>query len=153
MTSRRRQRLPLDAYDLEGSAWHVTVSVDRRNGAPFQSIKFGQDILDCFVPACEQDGAIAHLVCVMPDHLHALVEIRSEGLVKVIGRAKSATTRVWWKRGGTGALWQQSFHDHGIREPLDFEAAATYILNNPVEAGLGEEWESYPLVGGTLIAR
>lgn len=151
MTSRRRQRLPLDLYDIEGSAWHVTISVECRNGAPFRSIPFGQEMLDCFAHACAHDEAIAHLVCIMPDHLHALIEVRSTGLVKVVGRAKSMSTRMWWARGGTGSLWQQSFHDHGIREPLDFEAAMTYILNNPVEAGLVDEWESYPLIGGEVI--
>ena len=152
MTSRRRQRLPLNAYDVEGSVWHVTVNVDKRNGSPFKNLEFGQEIIDCFMHACEKDEAIAYVLCAMPNHLHALVEVRREGLLKVIGRAKSTTTRIWWKYGGIGSLWQESFHDHGIREPRDFEATVTYVLNNPVEAGLAETWDTYPLIGGALIA-
>lgn len=34
---------------------------------------------------------------------------------------------------------------------LRFDCGAC-ILNNPVEAGLVKDWESYPLIGGTLIA-
>ena len=152
MTSRRRQRLPLDAYTIEGTTWHVTVSVDRRNGAPFWSLPLGQEILDRFVQACQTDEAIVHLICIMPDHLHALIEIRKEGLIKVVGPAKSMTTRTWWSSGGSGSLWQQSFYDHGIREPADFEATVRYILDNPVKAELVEEWEMYPLISGMLIA-
>jgi REP element-mobilizing transposase RayT len=81
-----------------------------------------------------------------------LIEVRSVGLLKVIGRAKSATTRVWWTRGGINALWQESFHDHGIREQQDFDATVNYVLNNPVDAGLVEEWESYLLIGGALVS-
>ena len=152
MTTRRRQRLPLTAYEIEGSAWHVTVDVARRNGAPFQNIMFAREILECVSHACERDEAVLHLICVMPDHLHALIEVRTVDLIKVVGRAKSATSRIWWGRGGAGALWQQSFYDRGIRASQDFETTMTYILDNPVKAGLVEEWEHYPPIGGTIIA-
>ncbi len=152
MTSRRRQRLPLDAYRVEGSTWHVTISVDRRNGSPFHNIAFGQDIIRSFIHACERDDeAIVHLVCIMPDHLHALIEVRSKGLVEVVGQAKSITTRIWWASGGKGSFWQTSFYDHGIREMRDFEATATYIFDNSVKEKLADEWELYPLFGGALI--
>ncbi len=152
MTRRRKQRLPLDAYQVPGSTWHITTTVARSNGSPFQSIEFGLEVLDGFSTSCIKAGAIPHLVCIMPNHLHALIEVRSDDLVKVIGRAKSITTRQWWARGGVGALWQESFHDHGIRGPHDFDATVTYLLNNPVEAGLALEWEMYPLIGGSVIA-
>jgi REP element-mobilizing transposase RayT len=88
----------------------------------------------------------------MPDHLHLLVEIRSIALVDLMRRTKSSSTKLWWRQGGHGQLWQESFHDRGVRDIPDFDAIATYILNNPVEAGLAEDWESYPLIVGTLIA-
>lgn len=49
-------------------------------------------------------------------------------------------------------MWQQSFPNHGIRERRDFEATVTYLLSNPVEAGLVESWEAYPVIAGALIA-
>jgi putative transposase len=152
MTRRRRQRLPLDAYEVPGSTWHITTTVARPNGSPFRSIEFGLDVLDGFATSCQAAGAIPYLVCIMPDHLHALLEVRSDDLIKVVGRAKSETTRQWWARGGVGALWQESFHDHGIRGAHDFEATVTYLLNIPVEAGLAQEGEADPLIGGSVIA-
>jgi putative transposase len=147
----RRQRLPLDAYTIDGSAWHVTTTVARQNGTPFVNTELGLETLRVFVDQVLAQDAVPHLVCVMPDHLHLLVEVRSVGLVDLIGRLKSTSTRTWWTSGGKGSLWQTSSYDHGIREPGDFEATITYILNNPVEAGLAEKWEAYPLIGGTLI--
>jgi REP element-mobilizing transposase RayT len=85
--------------------------------------------------------------------MHLLIEIRSIGLVDLMRRTKSYSTRLWWKHGKHGQLWQESFYDHGVRDIPDFEAIATYIFNNPVEAGLVEEWEAYPLFGGAIVER
>jgi REP element-mobilizing transposase RayT len=132
----------MDAYCVEGSAWHVTVNVARANGQPFVDLDIGQQQLRSFLRGCGICDAVPHLICFMPDHLHLLVEIRSVGLVDLMRRTKSSSTKLWWRQGGHGALWQASFHDHGIRDFPDFDAIATYILNNPVEAGLVEEWDA-----------
>jgi putative transposase len=147
----RRQRLPLDAYRVHGSTWHVTVDVAKQNGSPFLDIDFGRKQLDSFVRGCAVCDAVPHVICIMPDHMHMLAEVRTVGLVDLLRRAKSYSTKLWWKRGGYGALWQESFYDHGVRDIQGFEAIATYIFNNPVEAGLVADWESYPLFGGRLV--
>ncbi len=149
----RRQRLPADAYQASGSTWHVTVSVARHIENPFLDVGFGQQQLASFLKGCAICGANPYLVCLMPDHMHMLVEVRTVGLVDLIRRTKSFSTRLWWQHGGNGALWQESFYDHGVRDIPDFEAIATYIFNNPVKAGLVAEWESYPLFGGTMVDR
>jgi REP element-mobilizing transposase RayT len=151
MTSSRRQRLPLDAYRVEGSVWHTSISVVKQHGRVFDNIAFGEETLMTFMRACDDGRGIPHLICIMPDHLHFLVEVCSEGLVELVGRAKSMTTRVWWRHGGSGTFWQRSFHDHGIRGSEDYEPTVTYLLHNPVRAGMVEQWEDYPLIGGTLI--
>ncbi len=151
--SRRRQRLPLDAYLTEGSTWHVTTRADCVHGPLFTNHSLGQLMLETFESGCRSYGAVPHLVCVMPDHVHLLVEVRTLGLVELVGRLKSYSTMLWRKQGNHGHLWQKSFYDHGIRGPRDFEATVEYILNNPIEAGLAEEWGIYPLIGGEIHAR
>ena len=91
------------------------------------------------------------LFCLMPDHLHLLLRVGQAGLVEVVGDVKSRTTREWWAHGGGGALWQRSFYDHGIRGSRDFDETVRYIVENPVKAGLVEDWAEYPFVGGALI--
>jgi REP element-mobilizing transposase RayT len=147
----RRHRLPADAYRVDGSTWHVTVSVAKPNGSPFLDTDFGKKRLASFLRGYSICDAVPHLICLTPDHMHLLIEVRSVGLVDLMRRTKSYSTQLWWKRGGYGALRQESFYDHGVRDVPDFETIATYILNNPVEAGLVSEWESYPLFGGKML--
>lgn len=91
----RKQRLPLDAYRVAGSTWHVTTNVASRNGEPVSqpgrrdlttSIFFYADAR--FAMPCPI------LICLIPDHLHLLVEIRSVGLVDLMRRTKSSSTKL-----------------------------------------------------------
>lgn len=91
--------------------------------------------------------------CLMPDHAHCIVQIRTHrtGIVDVVREFKSCTTRVWWKHGGQGQMWQRSFHDHGLRTMRDYEEELAYGCANPVRAGLVAEWAAYPLTGGRAL--
>jgi REP element-mobilizing transposase RayT len=96
----------------------------------------------------------------MPDHLHFIVklpprEIRydkagarrkvPEGILDQVGDFKKfTTTQVWWKYGGAGRLWQRSSYDQIIRYNDSIQAAANYVLDNPVRKGLVEKWQDYP---------
>jgi REP element-mobilizing transposase RayT len=151
MPQRRRQRLPLDAYAIDGSVWHATICASRQVGPVFADPANAGLILDTFESGCRFLKAIPYVVCIMPDHVHLLVEVRDIGLVDLIGRIKSFSMSQWWKQGNQGMLWQESFYDHGIRGSRDFDATMTYILNNPVSAELVSEWEVYPFIAGTLI--
>ena len=73
---------------------------------------------------CQRNGITLHLYCLMPDHLHLIVQLTSSNLLGMVSEFKSISTRVWWSHGGKGRLWQPSFYDHGIREAEDFEAIA-----------------------------
>jgi hypothetical protein len=147
----RKQRLPPAAYRVEGSSWHVVINVARQNGSPFLDLELGRNQMDSFLRGCVICSAVPHVICVMPDHLHLLAEIGPVGLIDLVRRMKSSSTKLWWRQGGRDELWQESFYDHGIRDTQDFEAIAKYILHNPIEAGLVAEWESYRLVGGRLV--
>jgi putative transposase len=148
---RRPHRLSHDAYAIEGSAWHVTICAHKDLGSPFADPTVGLRIVNSLESGIRYRGSIPHLICVMPDHVHLLIEVRSLNLVDLIARIKSESTQVWWRCGGKGKLWQKNFHDHGIRESEDFEAIATYILQNPVRKELVERWEDYPLICGAFI--
>jgi REP element-mobilizing transposase RayT len=151
MPTRNRHRLPADAYKVPGSAWHITIRTPERLDPPFTDIDLGRHMLRFLEKGFHERDSVPHLLCLMPDHLHVLVEIRSVGLEDLIARIKSFSTQIWWGRGGSGTLWQKSFYDHGIRGFDDFDSTVTYILNNPVEAGLASHWEEYPLFVGTLV--
>ena len=147
----RRQRLPFDAYTITGSVWHVTVCTSPQAGQAFSDPGSARLVLDGFEGGCRFHKTIPYVVCVMPDHVHLLVEVRDLNLVELIGRIKSFSMTQWWKQGNHGLLWQESFYDHGIRGARDFDTTVTYILNNPVKAEMVSEWEAYPFIAGALI--
>jgi hypothetical protein len=41
-------------------------------------------------------------------------------------------------------LWQDGFHDHGIRREEDLRKVARYIVGNPLRAGLVDNILNYP---------
>jgi putative transposase len=74
--------------------------------------------------------------CVMPDHLHALVEARSaradfEALMRGLTRARRS-------------IWQPGFHKRRLRDDEASDTVARYILENPVRAGLTQVVGEYP---------
>ena len=73
----------------------------------------------------------------MPDDVHLLVQVQELDLVTAVSRWKSLTTKRILDSGARGALWQRSFYDHGIRADEDLNAAALYIVQNPLRGRHG----------------
>src|SRR6185436_7875478 len=76
--------------------------------------------------------------CVMPNHVHALVETK-EGfpLPEIVHSWKSFTANEANKiLRRTGDFWQREYHDRFIRDDDHYRNAVVYIENNPVKAGL-----------------
>ena len=89
---------------------------------------------------------------IMPNHIHAIVMLRdaecaqtgglceqgSAGasprptLMDVICSYKSLTVRACKAEGGTGELFQTSFHEHVIRCEKDYDEIVRYITENPM---------------------
>ena len=71
---------------------------------------------------------------VMPNHIHAILilEDSKTNLSDVVGQYKSAVTRNLRKAGWDQPIWQSSFHDHVIRDQMDYERIWTYIDANPI---------------------
>lgn len=46
--------------------------------------------------------------------------------------------------GRKGYFWQKESYDHYIRNDREVENVINYILNNPVKAGLVEDWINWP---------
>ena len=45
--------------------------------------------------------------------------------------------------GRSGAFWQGESYDHVIRDASEWHRIVTYVLNNPVKAGLVDTWEKW----------
>lgn len=87
----------------------------------------------------------------MPDHVHLLIEGRSErsDLHRFIKRSKQSSGQSY-AMAGNGPLWQDSYYDHVVRPEEDLSGIAKYIIENPVRAGLVKSPLDYPFVGSTV---
>jgi REP element-mobilizing transposase RayT len=81
--------------------------------------------------------------CVMPNHVHALVETKDGfPLSEIIHSWKSFTANEANKiLGRTGDFWQREYHDRFIRDDDHYRNMVVYIENNPVKAGLAKTAE------------
>src|SRR5687767_1915634 len=90
----------------------------------------------------------ATLLCwtLMPDHLHAIIELgANESLGELVRHLKSASaTEVNRGRCAIGSVWASGFHDHALRHEQDLIGVARYVVANPVRAGLVSKVADYP---------
>jgi putative transposase len=96
-------------------------------------------------------GWTCHAYCFMNNHFHFVVEASldrlSKGMWHLNGRyAERFNTR--YVRNGH--VFEARFAAKVIQGESHFEAAAHYVLNNPVRAHLCERAEDWPWSGGVL---
>jgi len=75
--------------------------------------------------------------CVMPDHIHILLRVESDGDGRMVS-APTVSTAVgsmkrWVSRQIGHPIWQKSFYDHAIRNQPDYDEIWQYIENNPLK--------------------
>lgn len=83
--------------------------------------------------------------CVMPNHVHVLIEVKSGFLLADIVHSWKSFTANESNRilGRKGTFWQREYFDRFIRDEKHLQASIEYIEQNPVKAGLvrsPEQW-------------
>jgi REP element-mobilizing transposase RayT len=86
--------------------------------------------------------------CVMPDHLHALIEGLAENsdFRQFVRIFKQVTAFDFRRKTGT-PLWQPGYHERILRDDEGTLAVVRYIWENPVRAGLAKQLGEYPYCG------
>ena len=95
----------------------------------------------------EDQGRIRWIcLVVMPDHIHAVVQLGSgQTLAKVIHSVKMFTARqINEQRGERGSVWQEGYYDHGVRGDEALNGIIQYCYDNPVKTGLVKQAKDYP---------
>ena len=97
------------------------------------------------------DRYLLHAWCIMPNHVHILVEPRADLDILVQGW-KSFTSR-WVLRQNQrlslaipepDQLWMREYWDRYVRDAEHYQKAVEYIEQNPVKAGLCRRAEDWP---------
>ncbi len=95
--------------------------------------------------------------CIMPNHVHLAIDTAgyavtlshrgataSYPLTDTLKLLKGRTARLCnLALGRRGPFWHHESYDHVIRDFQECERIVRYILNNPVRAGLVENWEDW----------
>ena len=133
-------------YSEQYRIYHVTSTTHERVPI-FANFWHGR----CVVRALARqhiDGHIESLAfVVMPDHLHWLVQLRSDRRLETcVNLAKSLSAReVRQSCGFKRRVWERGFHDRAVRQEDDLARIARYIVANPLRAGIVDSIRNYPL--------
>ena len=115
-------------------------------------------------------GMLVYAYCFMPEHVHLLLSPegkspegkspegkspegmssagvpseRGKDVVQFVQAYKSKTTRLFWRMGNRGKLWQHGFYDHILRQEENIKQVARNIMDNHVRRGLVDGFLEYP---------
>jgi len=166
ITFRLRDSVPAEAIEQwkEELHWHKGIAADSKEAVELR--KRIEKFADSGKGACYlRDERIARLAqdalkhfdgeryrliawCIMPNHVHVLIQMMNEPLADIVRSWKSYTAHEANKLlGRKGAFWMPDYFDRYIRDEEHFRATVEYILQNSVTAGLVDAMEKWPWSG------
>ncbi len=144
MNNKRRKdiRLPSKIYANPSHVFSITVCTWQR--APlFENPAYATTLTKSLHQGLFAERTKLFAYCLMPDHLHLLISPYTDSLSNLMGRWKSFIAYQLMRKGLKEKCWQRSFYDHALRKKEDIKSTAQYIINNPVRAGLVNQWQDY----------
>ena len=112
-------------------------------------------VLDCILFPAKRNHYELYAACVMPDHVHLLLEpqIKSKNdqgepifysLTELLQNIKSVSAhKISASRGASGPVWEKESFDRIIRSERDLHEKFEYITRNPWDAGVVKPEEDY----------
>lgn len=162
--TRKRFHLSRGSY-VGYQIYFVTICSAHRRPI-FRDSQLASTIVDSLKAHAASSHFLLHGWCLMPDHLHVLIEGTTENadLFAFTGRFKQRTALQYSSSVRAGkpdrplqrqecgladrhALWQRNFYEHILRDRQRIEDVASYIWMNPVRKGLCASPDEYPFSG------
>ena len=144
---RLKHRLSLEAYRGEVAATFTACIAGKRE------LFTDSDTVAIFLGALRR-ASIEHqcqvlIYCFMPDHVHLLASTApGTSFIDFIRHFKQLSAyRLRCQLQGNRPIWQPRFYDHALRSEEGLLAAARYIWDNPVRAGLAHTRGVYAYSG------
>ena len=140
-----QHRLRIGRHSLPGQIYLLTTVTHRRQPF-FANAEVAR--LAARTSAAPESWQPSRCLCwvLMPDHWHGLIELADDAdLSATMQRFKGTLShRIGQCAERRGPLWMRGFHDHALRDEESLDAAARYIIANPVRAGLVDDVLDYP---------
>ncbi len=131
--------------------YFITICTEDRRRI-FQNASRAKTAIESLKRVSDSMGVLVHAFCVMPDHVHILVEGKSatSDVVKFVAQWKQ-TTGYLFRHELPRRFWQRRFYDHVLRRIEDSDSIAWYIWMNPVRRGMVAEPQQYPFSGSFTV--
>ena len=139
---RKNIRLPRGTYENPSQIFSITICTWNRRPL-FRNISWSHIAFETLSTGPIGENTIRYALCLMPDHLHLLLSPTNHNLIDLIQGWKTYSANQLRREGLEGKCWQRGFYDHALRNDEDIEAAAEYIVHNPVRAKIVEKWRQY----------
>lgn len=151
-TMARPRRIP--QFDYTGVQRYFLTICTLDRVAHFTDAEIVKLVIDHFLRIAKQEGILIPAYCVMPDHVHLLVEGADDGanLPKFVKLAKQHSGYAF-KQKYRQRLWQEGYYEHVLRDAEKTEEVIEYIVSNPVRSRLVESPDDYPHWGSTEYPR
>jgi putative transposase len=149
MHTNRPQRLK--TFDYVGCSRYFLTFCTSFRATLFVDSDIVQLVLSEFLRAARQEQFSVLAYCFMPDHVHFLVQGRSElsDARKLIKLGKQYAGYAYSEKYNR-KLWQPWGFERVLRDDQATLATARYIIENPVRAGLAKTVFDYPFVGSEV---
>lgn len=145
----KRHRLPPEYYTGEKAVAFTLCIKDNQH--IFNNIRIFHTFEQILINELDCNSCVALVYLFMPDHVHIILQGKNEcsSVLNAIKMFKQKTG-YWLSKNKLKVKWQKDYYDHILRNDKDFENQVYYVLNNPVRAGLVDEWKEYLFKGSSL---
>ena len=147
-----RKQIRLRPENYKGpQSYFVTVCCDSRR-THLTKAEIAERLIALLQECAAHGSFLLHAYCVMPDHLHFLVEGTS-GVANLQGfvRVFKLRTAFEFRQSHGQRLWQRGYYEHILRRSDAIEDVASYIWWNPVRRNLCGSPQEYPYSGSMTI--
>ena len=141
----RRHRLPREAF--RGAGMVLVTIVTRQRGRILDCPEVAGPLVEALRGCLIHNTCRSPAYCFMPDHLHVLIQgiAESSDAWQAVVEFKQITAA--GTCGAEPVAWQRGFDTRLLLTGVATEAAAAYVSNNPVRAGLVEAWQDWAYSG------
>ena len=125
---------------LPGHIYHLVKCLDTElhRQVDLTNPVYAEIITEALFHQRDRNGCRLFAFVVMPDHVHWLFALpEQETLTDTVKRMSSwSALQINRRLGRKGALWQDGYYDHLVREDETLSGLIRYIEANPVRKGL-----------------
>jgi len=132
---------PPAGIDPSREVWFITVCCQSRISNQLAKAGLWPFLTESIKWRVESDLWWIYVFLAMPDHCHFLASFPpGSGIKKTLADWKR------WIAAQRGVKWQTDFFEHRLRADESFDEKYSYIVANPVRAGLVRKSEEWPYI-------